>query len=59
MNKDRIESQVDDLLDMKIASYLEDYVRDMVKDKIRDIDVSDFVDIDSIVESVLVDEGIL
>lgn len=59
MNNNKIEAQVDDILDEKITSCLEDYVRSMVEDKIERIDVSDYVDIEGIVESVLTDAGLL
>lgn len=59
MNNKRIEEQIDDILDEKITDCLEDYVRSMVEDKLEYINVSDHVDIEGIVESVLTDAGIL
>jgi hypothetical protein len=59
MNNKRIEDQIDDILDEKITDCLEDYVRSVVEDKIERIEVSDYVDVEGIVESVLTDAGIL
>jgi hypothetical protein len=56
---DRIDDEINELLDKKLSDCLEDHIRELIEEKVSHLDVSDFVDIDAIIDEVLVDRGIL
>lgn len=51
-----IEEQIDSAIDEKLTEYLETTIRDYVRNRLIGIDVSDYVDVESIVEDVIAEE---
>ena len=51
-----IEEQIDSVIDEKLTEYLETTIRDYVRTRLVSIDVSDYVDVESIVEDAIAEE---
>lgn len=54
--EEQIDSVIDEKLDEKLTEYLETTIRDYVRNRLIGIDVSDYVDVESIVEDVIAEE---
>ena len=51
-----IEEQVDRVLYEKLTEHLTDMVKDMVKDKISRIDITDYIDVEDLIDDTIAEE---